>query len=149
MIEEDPLMKKPVGAGGTEGGAGRFFIGLIMMVVGGYLFLNNIHVTHSFGLGYGLFSISRFSVTSGYVLIPFIFGIGMIFYNSKNYFGWFLAIASLAMLSFGVITSIHFRFNRMSAFDLITILVLLVGGIGLFLSSLRNFSRALERLEGE
>ena len=137
-------MQKSIGAGGTEGGSGRFFIGLIMMVVGGYLFLNNIHVGHSFGLGYGLFNIGSFAVTSGYVLIPFIFGIGMIFYNSKNYVGWFLAIASIAMLSFGVITSIHFSFRRMTAFELISILVLLIGGIGLFLSSLRNLSKSLD-----
>jgi len=137
-------MNKPAGAGGTEGGVGRFFIGLIMMVVGGYLFLNNIHVGHHFrfGMGYGLFSIGGLSITSGYVLIPFIFGIGMIFYNSKNYIGWFLAIASIAMLAFGVITSIHFTFRRMTAFELISILVLLIGGLGLFLSSLRNMSKS-------
>lgn len=44
-------MKRPVGAGGTEGGIGRFFMGLIMMVAGGYLFLNNIQVGHSFHMG--------------------------------------------------------------------------------------------------
>ena len=72
-------------------------------------------------------------------MIPFMFGIGMIFYNSKNYLGWILTIGSLIMLIFGVISSINFRLRSMSAFELIVILVLLVGGIGLFLNSLRNF----------
>ena len=43
-----------------------------------------------------------------------------------------------SLLAFGVIAQTHFQFRNMTAFDLITILVLLVGGIGLFLSSLRG-----------
>lgn len=126
------------GAGGTEGGIGRFFIGLAMMIGGGYLLLNAIHVTNHFSLGYGLYSFGGFRLTSGMVMIPFIFGIGIIFYNSKNFLGWILAVGSLIMLVFGVISSINFRIRSMSAFELIVILVLLVGGIGLFLSSLRK-----------
>ena len=126
------------GAGGTEGGIGRFFLGLIMMIGGGYLFLDNIQVTTGFGVGYRLWSIWGIGITGGMVLIPFIFGVGMLFYNGRNPIGWLLAAGSMIMLAFGVISQTHFRFNSMSAFDLITILVLLVGGIGLFLSSLRN-----------
>ena len=127
------------GAGGSRGGIGRFFIGLAMIVAGGYLFLNSIQVTHNFGLGRTLYSFGGFSMTTGMVLVPLIFGVGMIFYNAKNIIGWFLAAASLIMLAFGIISSIQFRFQSMSAFDLIVILVLLVGGIGLFLSSLREY----------
>ncbi len=126
------------GAGGTEGGVGRFFIGLVMIIAGGYLFLNAIKVTHNFHFGMGIFRVGGFSITSGMVMVPFIFGVGIIFYNSKNYLGWLLALGSLIMLSFGVIAAINFRFSHMSAFDLITILTLLVGGIGLFLSSLKK-----------
>ena len=71
-------------------------------------------------------------------MIPFMFGVGMIFYNSRNYLGWIIAAGSLVALIFGVISSINFRMRSMSAFDLIVILVLLVGGIGLFLSSLKK-----------
>ncbi|MBI9070975.1 MAG: hypothetical protein JEY94_05220 [Melioribacteraceae bacterium] len=139
-------MKQPVGAGGTEGGTGRFFIGLVMLVAGGYLFLNNIHVGHNirFGFGHSLFHVGGFGITSGFVLIPFIFGIGFIFYNYKNIIGWILAGGSLLMLGFGVITSINFTFRPMSAFELIMILILLVGGIGLFLSSLKGLSTSTD-----
>jgi len=126
------------GAGGSEGGVGRFFLGLIMMIGGGYLLLNSIHVTHAFHLGYAIHSFGGFSLTSGMVLVPFMFGVGLIFYNSRNYLGWALAVGSLVMLVFGVIASIQFRFRAMSAFDLLVILILLVGGTGLFLSSLRR-----------
>lgn len=125
------------GAGGTEGGTGRFFIGLVMMVAGGYLFLHSINVSLGMGLGYQFFSIWGFGITSGMVLVPFVFGVGMIFYNARNVIGWILAIASLVMLSFGVIAQTTMHLRAMTAFDLITILVLLVGGIGLLLSSLR------------
>jgi hypothetical protein len=127
------------GAGGTSGGIGRFFIGLIMMIAGGYLFLSAIHVTHQFSLGYTIYTFGSFNLTSGMTLIPFIFGIGFIFYDYKNLIGWFLAAASLIMLGFGIISSLDFQLRSMSAFELIMILVLLVGGIGLFLSSFKSY----------
>jgi hypothetical protein len=128
------------GAGGTSGGIGRFFIGLIMMIAGGYLFLNAIRITHHFHLRRAIYSFGgRFNLTSGMVLIPLIFGIGFIFYNYKNLLGWILSIASLIMLGFGVISSIQFRMQNMSAFELIMVLILMIGGIGLFLSSFRTY----------
>ena len=126
------------GAGGTEGGIGRFFLGFIMMASGGYLFLHNIQVSPGFGLGYQYFNVGGISITSGMVLVPFVLGVGMIFYNATGVLGWLLAVASLVMLGFGVIAQTSFRMRDMTAFDLLTILVLLVGGIGLLLSSLRH-----------
>lgn len=127
-------------AGGTNGGAGRFLIGLLMIVVGGYLFLDNIHVVNRFGFSTALFGFGGYSVRSGMILVPFIFGVGMVFYNARSIIGWGLVIGSLAAFGFGVITSVHFRLRTMTAFDIMTILVLLVGGIGLFLSSLKDLS---------
>lgn len=130
------------GAGGTSGGIGHFFIGLIMMCTGFYLLLNSISVTSNFGAGMRLYSMSgygmNYAVTSGMIMIPFIFGIGFVFYNSKNWIGWLLTIGSISSLIFGVISSIRFSFVRMSAFDLIVILVLAIGGLGLFLRSLKT-----------
>jgi hypothetical protein len=133
--EEEESMR---GAGGTEGGIGRFVIGFLMMVAGGYLFLHNIAVTMGFGFGHHMFSFGGVAIPSGYVLIPFVIGVGIIFYSSGNILGWILAIASLVMLGVGVITQTRFHLRDMSAFELLTILVLLVGGVGLFLNSLRS-----------
>jgi hypothetical protein len=130
------------GAGGTPGGIGSFILGFLMMCVGLYLLLNSIVVTQWYGLGMGLFTFhvwgSPLTITSGMILIPFVIGVGMIFFNARSIAGWAIAIASLASLVVGVIANIHFQFRSMTLFDLLCILVLTVGGAGLFLRSLKN-----------
>ncbi|WP_412972467.1 hypothetical protein [Glaciecola sp. MF2-115] len=135
------------GAGGSSGGIGHFFIGLLMMCGGFYMLLNAITVTSQFGMGSRLYGFNAFGsnigITGGMVLIPFIFGIGLIFYNSKNILAWVLTIGSVTALIFGVISTVKFSLRTMSSFDLIVILVLAVGGIGLFLRSLKKIDSKL------
>ena len=128
------------GAGGTSGGSGQFFLGLIMMCGGFYLLLNNVIVSSSFGLGSRMFGIGGFGITGGIILIPLIIGVAMIFYNSRNYLGWLIAVVSFFAMVFGVISSVSLDLRTMSAFSLITILVLAFGGLGLFLRSLHGAS---------
>ncbi len=128
------------GAGGTDGGIGQFFIGLIMLVAGTYLFLNAVQInTGGFGFGMGLFRMGGFNVTGGMVFVPFIFGIGIMFYNARNPLGWLLTCASLVMLAVGIITNLRLHLRPMTAFELMTMIVLAVGGLGLLLNSLRSF----------
>ncbi len=126
------------GAGGSQGGELSFLLGLMMMCGGFYLLLSSIVVRTHFGFGLQLYSLGGFGITSGMIMIPFLFGVGFIFYNSRNPLGWLLAVGSLVALIFGVIASVNFTFRQMSAFDLIVILVLSFGGLGLFLRSLRQ-----------
>ena len=126
------------GAGGTRGGMGPFFIGLFMFCGGVYLLLNSITISAPYGFGARLYNVGGYNLTSGMVMIPFMFGIGILFYDVRKWYGWALASGSLVALIFGVISSIHFTFARMSAFDLIVILVLAVGGLGILLRSLRK-----------
>lgn len=126
------------GAGGTSGGTGQFFLGLIMMCGGFYLLLNGIVVSSNFGFSSRLFSVgSGYGISGGMVMIPMMIGIGMVFYNSRNYLGWLIALCSFAALVFGVISSVSMSLRTMSAFELICILVLAIGGLGLFLRSLK------------
>lgn len=129
------------GAGGSEGGIGRFFLGLCMIIVGAYLLLSAIQVSNNFYFGHGLFSVGGFQVTSGIIFIPFMIGVGMLFFNSSNIIGWLLAGGSMLLMIIGVISSTHLTLRPMSAFELIIIIGLLAGGIGLFFSSFRNYSK--------
>lgn len=132
------------GAGGSSGGIGQFLVGIMMMCGGFYMLLNAIMIRSSFSLGMGLYHFGGrgidqgFGVTTGMIMIPFIFGIGIIFYNSKNWIGWILAVGSIGAFIFGVISSIRFEFRSMSSFDLIVMLVLAFGGTGILLRSLRS-----------
>ncbi|KHK03941.1 hypothetical protein [Desulfovibrio sp. TomC] len=126
------------GAGGTPGGLGRFFLGLAMMVAGGYLFLSSIRVYNFFTMGYSLYAFGPVRLTTGMTLLPLGLGIVMIFYNARNILGWLLFLGSLLAVGVGVIASIRFSLAGMSLFDLLVILTLLLGGLGLFLSSLRS-----------
>lgn len=125
------------GAGGTPGGMGSFFIGLIMALTGAYLLTNQIHVTsnfwgHSWGLWGGV-SVSPFAVT----LIPFMLGIGMMFFNGRSKIGWALASLSFLFIIIGVIANLQVYFAPTTLYVTLIILVLLVGGLGLILRSLR------------
>lgn len=131
------------GAGGTPGGTPIFVLGLIMACAGGYLLLDNIVVSHGFSLGYALYRVplgggGGFGITGGGLLIPFMFGVGWIFYNARSVWGWILAAGSLVAIVFGVLMSLSISIRTMSLLDLIIILVLLVGGLGLFARSLRG-----------
>jgi hypothetical protein len=130
------------GAGGSSGGIGQFFLGLVMMCGGFYLLLSNVIVTSTFGMGSRLFGLGGFGITGGIIMVPLVLGIGMIFYNARNYLGWLIAIASFFAMVFGVISSVNLDLRTMSAFYLITVLVLAFGGLGLFLNSLRGAAAA-------
>jgi hypothetical protein len=112
-----------------------FLVGFLMFVGGAYMLLNAIHVNFHFGYPYRY---GGMQIASGFVMIPFMLGVGMIFYNPNNIWGWLIAGGSLVMLIFGVISNTTFNLRHMTAFELIVILVLMVGGIGLFLSSMRG-----------
>lgn len=57
----------------------HFLIGLVMTCGGFYLLLNSIVLRASFGFGYRVYSVGGFGITSGMIMIPFLFGVGMIF----------------------------------------------------------------------
>jgi len=121
-----------------ETNIGRFFMGFIMFIGGLYLMLNAIRVDigSMFHGRYSLFNVGGFGVTSGSIMIVFMLGVGMLFFNARNPLAWIVTVGSLTALIFGVIANTHFSLQHMTAFDLIVILVLLCGGLGLLLSSM-------------
>lgn len=129
------------GAGGTPGGSLAFVIGLIMASAGGYMLLDSIVVSQSWGFGVPLYRLGfggGWNITGGGLLIPFMFGVGLIFYNARAPWGWVLACGALAAIIFGVLMNLNITMRSMSLLNLIIILVLTVGGLGIFARSLRR-----------
>src|SRR5688572_18905929 len=119
------------GAGGTPGGVGQFFLGLGMAVAGGWLLLNQVVVTSGgwFVWGYNAFGLS---------LVPFLFGVGFLFFNGKSVIGWLLTFAGLVIIFAGIITNLNIYFRSTTLFNTLVMLTLLAGGVGLLARSLRS-----------
>ncbi len=132
-------MAKVQGAGGTPGGIYTFLFGLGMTIGGGFLFVNHVKVGYRAWGFFGRSSRGGFGAYGGQglMLIPLLIGIGFLFFNSKSIVGWVLMGGGALIILLGIITSLRFHFPQTSLFNLLVMLVLLVGGLGLMLRSLR------------
>jgi hypothetical protein len=121
----------PRGAGGTPGGVGEFFLGLILAAVGGYLLLNHVQVTTSFwNFGrYGGF---------GLTLLPLLIGVAILFYDGKSIVGWVLTGLGAAIILAGILMNMDIYFRQTSLFNTLLMLGMLFGGLGLIARSLRD-----------
>ncbi|GAB3380378.1 hypothetical protein GCM10027432_06670 [Lysobacter fragariae] len=117
------------GAGGTEGGIGLFFMGFACAVAGAWLLMNQVTVSGGSWLlwGYNSFGLS---------LVPFLLGVGLLFFNGRSAFGWLLLLASLVIILAGVLINLHIYFQSTSLFNTLMMLALLAGGIGMLARSL-------------
>ena len=123
------------GPGGTPGGGYTFLIGLVMVIAGGYLFLDNVMVTSNFGHLYN--GSHGGQGTFGLSLIPIFSGIIILFFNGQSNLGRLLTGGGLIIICVGVIRRLTIHFREISLFDMLLILVLLAGGIGLIARSLK------------
>lgn len=131
------------GAGGTPGGIGQFFIGLMCAVAGGWLLTNQVQVSSG-----GYWNLGGYN-GFGLSLIPFILGTGMIFFNGRSIAGWLLLAAGLTIVFVGILVNLHIYFRSTSLFNTLLMLVLLAGGIGLMARSLRSLPAAEAGAGGE
>ena len=117
------------GAGGTPGGLGEFFLGLVMAIAGAYLITNRVTVATGFWSvwGYNAFGLS---------LVPFIFGVGILFFNGKSIVGWLLLLIGVVSIFSGILLNLQIYFQPTSLFNTIVMIVLLAGGIGLIARAL-------------
>lgn len=115
--------------GGTPGGLGSFVMGVVMSCIGGYLLTNHVLVTSSF---WTLNGTNAFGIS----LIPFLFGVGLLFWNRRSVAGWVLTIAGMLFIFSGIIMNLHIYFQPTSLFNTLIMLILLIGGLGLIVRSL-------------
>src|SRR3954468_18611451 len=113
--------------GGTPGGTRTFFLGLVMMIVGGYLLMDRVSV---YG-GYWNWGMGSSGKTFGITLLPLLFGIGILFANGRSFAGRFLTAAGAIVILAGIIVNMDIHIQQTSLFNTLIVLTLLVGGIGL------------------
>jgi hypothetical protein len=109
----------------------NFFLGVGLLLTGILMFLNHVHVTSSMmsmiGFGGGGF---------GLLLLPLMAGIGLIFYDSKNKWGWLVTACSLGVIIFAVLSSLVIQFPQISLLGSIMLLLPLAAGSALLLKSM-------------
>jgi uncharacterized protein len=122
------------GAGGTSGGIGEFFFGLMMIIGGGYMFLQQVQVRSTgFFFRFGNFGVDSFGLS----LIPLLVGIGFLFFRGRSLIGWFLTIAGALIIVLGVLMNLRVYFQQTSLFNTLLMLGLVTGGIGLVARSVQ------------
>src|SRR5687768_1415201 len=92
------------GAGGTPGGLGEFCIGLLMVVIGGYLVLNQVTVSSGF---WGFWGYNSFGLT----LVPLLAGIAWLFFDGRSVLAWLLTILGAAVIFAGIIANLNIYFR--------------------------------------
>lgn len=119
-------------AGGTQGGAGMFLVGLAMFCAGLYLLFQQIDV-HGGYWRWGMGNESSFGLT----LVPLLAGVGVLFWNGSSKVGWLLAGIGLVILVAGIIANMQIHWRRTSLFNALLMLALVAGGIGVMARALR------------
>lgn len=131
------------GAGGTPGGTGMFFVGLLLAAVGLYLFLDSVQViAGDMGLlsgGFNRFAMGGNAPTTstGILFVPVFVGLVLLFYNSRLMSGWVLFYVGLAILVIEILSRIRFMMQTKTS-HLLLMLGMIAAGIGLMLRSFRE-----------
>ncbi len=105
--------------GGHEGGEGYFLGGIALVIAGLYFFMDSVYVTTGqYGSISGMIGRGRngMETTSmGVVFLPFLLGVGVLFYDSSKKWGWWLAGLGLTMLVIEMVSRIQFRMEIKSS----------------------------------
>lgn len=108
-----------------------YFGGLGLIIVGVLMLFQHVRVGTSFfqmlgmgGHGFGL------------IIIPLLFGIGWMIYDSKSRFAWLITAASCALIFFSVLMSLVMTFPQMTLLSLVMMLLPFAFGGALLLKGM-------------
>lgn len=107
----------------------EFLGGLIMFVVGLFLFTNKVTVQSA--LFSGSLAIGSVNISSGLVVIPFIVGIVMMFVRPRMLAAKLVTGLGLLIIIVSVIATTTIRLPRITLYEWLLYLVLIFGGLGL------------------
>ena len=77
-----------------------------------------------------------FNMPFGLVLLPLIFGIGILFFNNKNVLGWLLFVFGILTVLLGILMVLKIKFKPIHLYYGILMYGMTAAGAGLFLRSL-------------
>jgi hypothetical protein len=126
--------RKFEGAGGSPGGVGEFFIGLLVAAVGFYLLFSHVQVHSSYWSFMGMGGAGR---SFGISLIPLLFGIGILFVNGGSVMGWLLSVGGLLFILAGILMNLDIYFQQTTLMHTLIMLFLIAAGLGLIVKGLR------------
>ena len=110
----------------------RFLIGIVMLIVGLFWFSNAVTVrTNIVRMPW-----FNFEVGVGLVLVPFIVGIVMMFFDFDAIWGKIVTGLGILIIIAYIIMKIDFSLKSMSLYSFILILVFIFGGLGMVLGVL-------------
>lgn len=102
----------------------QFLAGIIMLGVGLYWFMSSVQVT----TGFGSFMIGSFHVGTGLVIVPFLVGVVMLFYNFKSVLAKGITIVGIVIIIASIIMNTHFYFTSRNLYEYLLMLVFIFGG---------------------
>ncbi len=129
-MDERTTIEEHRGAGGTSGGVGMFIFGVGLAGAGAYLLTTRVMVTTG---GFRLWGYNSFGLS----LIPFLLGIGLLFFNGRSIAGKLLTFLGLVIIFAGIISNLNIYFQATSLFETLLMLGMMAAGIGLIARAIR------------
>lgn len=103
----------------------QFVAGIIMLVVGLYIFSQKVIVFS------GFFSFGGGRFSSGLIVVPLIIGIVWMFVSGANFASKVFTVLAAIIIIASVVMTTNIHLSAMTLYDWILILVLIFGGAGL------------------
>src|SRR4051812_18486456 len=118
------------GAGGTTGGVATFLLGVAMAAAGGFFLTSRVTVQTS---GWQWWGFSGFGIS----LVPLMIGVAMLFFDGRSLIGKLLTFVGVIIIFAGILLNLNVYFHQTPLFAMLIMIVLLMGGVGLILRSIR------------
>lgn len=109
-----------------------FLSGIIVFLIGIYMVFQNTTISTTFTLGRFL----GFSPNFGIVLLPFLIGVIILFFNERSILGWFLIISGVLIIVIGILMGLRIYFRPVSLIKGLFMFGTIAAGFGLILKGL-------------
>lgn len=106
-----------------------FLIGIILTSVGLFLLTQQTIVT----MNWYHWAFGSFKLASGLILVPFIIGVIVMFFNPKSLIGKIVTIIGIVIIIATIIMSIDIAFKQTSLYNFIIMIGMIAAGSGLLL----------------